>query len=123
MKVVLNPNRQTEKRLSFAHEIFFDSSKIAQDSTFLTAIFGLKWFGLFIFIFIVLFTIDLSEAQQKQNFQFNKDKQIQQIKPKKPLRIKLQRNAKGEYSWDITGDNVDEIVSADSRLRKLLKIE
>lgn len=84
---------------------------------------NLRWFGLLIFIFIVFFTIDLSEAQQKQNFQFDKDKQIQQIKPKKPLKIKLHRNAKGEYSWDITGDSVDEVVSADKRLRKLLKIE
>lgn len=54
---------------------------------------------------------------------FSKDPQIQQIKPKKPLRIKLHRNTKGEYTWDITGDNPDEIVRADNRLRRLLKLE
>lgn len=58
-----------------------------------------------------------------QGFQIGKDPQVQQIKPKKPLRIKLHRNSKGEYSWDITGDNVDDIIRADGRLRKQLKLE
>ncbi|MEW6740234.1 MAG: hypothetical protein ACOYU2_10705 [Nitrospirota bacterium] len=62
-------------------------------------------------------------AEKSQQFQFSKDSQIQQVKPKKPVRIKLHRNAKGEYSWEMTGDNVDEVFQADRRLRKLLKIE
>lgn len=58
-----------------------------------------------------------------QALQFSKDKEIQQIKPKKPVKIKLHRNAKGEYVWDITGDNADDVVKADKRLRKLLNLE
>lgn len=77
-----------------------------------------------IFLLIVSgLSIQKSDAQQRQSLQFSQDKQIQQIKPKKPLRIKLHRNAKGEYSWDITGENVDEIYTADKRLRKLLKMD
>ncbi|HCC55480.1 MAG TPA: hypothetical protein DEQ20_11265 [Desulfobulbaceae bacterium] len=41
-----------------------------------------------------------------------------QAHPKKPAKIKLQRNAKGDYTWDITGENVDEILSFDRRLQK-----
>jgi hypothetical protein len=55
--------------------------------------------------------------------QFTRDKGLQQVKPNKPVRVKLHRSAKGEYSWDLTGDNVDEVVKADKRLRKLLNIE
>ncbi len=62
-------------------------------------------------------------AEKSQQFKFSKDQQIQQVKPKKPVRIKLHRNAKGDYSWELTGDNVDEIFQADRRLRKLLKVE
>jgi cytochrome c oxidase assembly protein Cox11 len=62
-------------------------------------------------------------AEKSQQFQFSKNQEIQQVKPKKPVRIKLHRNAKGDYSWDLTGDNVDEVIQADRRLRKLLKIE
>jgi hypothetical protein len=51
------------------------------------------------------------------------NQEIQNIKPKKPVRIKLHRNANGEYTWDITGDNPDDVCRADTRLKKLLKIE
>lgn len=59
----------------------------------------------------------------KPPLQFSKDRQIEQMKPKKPVRIKLHRTAKGEYSWDLTGDNVEDIVKADQRLRKLLSTD
>lgn len=78
-------------------------------------------------LIIVLCISYPSFAQDKkdtpQSFKFTKEQQVQQIKPKKPLRVKIHRNAKGEYTWDITGDNIDEIVRADARLRKLLKLE
>ncbi|MFO0753815.1 MAG: hypothetical protein U0411_10895 [Thermodesulfovibrionales bacterium] len=58
-----------------------------------------------------------------QAFHFVKNPEIQRVKPKKPVRIKLHRGAKGEYSWDLSGDSVDDVVRADARLRKLLKVE
>ncbi len=79
--------------------------------------------------------VDAAEKQppQTQNVQQNvqknghltvgKNQEIQNIKPKKPVKIRLHRNANGEYTWDITGDNPDDIYRADSRLKKLLKIE
>lgn len=58
-----------------------------------------------------------------KTFQVKKQPEIQQVKPRKPVRIKLKRSAEGKYSWDLTGDNVDEVVRADNRLKKLLNIE
>jgi len=58
-----------------------------------------------------------------QPLQFSRNQDISQIKPRKPVRIKLHRSGKGEYQWDITGDNADDIVKADRRLRKLLEAE
>lgn len=46
-----------------------------------------------------------------------------QAKQPKPARIKLHRNAKGEYSWDITADSVDEVIKADSKLRRFIKAQ
>lgn len=63
------------------------------------------------------------KPQTAQSFQQTKDPQIQQIKPKKPVKIKLKRSGKGEYSWELSGENVDDVVKADKRLRKLLEIE
>ncbi|HTR44942.1 MAG TPA: hypothetical protein VMH06_04450 [Thermodesulfovibrionales bacterium] len=78
------------------------------------------------FIFVVL-TILLfsgnSLSADKNEIQLKKQPEIQQMKPHKPVKIKLHRTAKGEYSWDLTGDSVDEIVKADKRLRSLLKVD
>jgi hypothetical protein len=70
-----------------------------------------------IFIFNPLF------SENAKNLQFKKQPEIQQVKPKKPVRVKLKRLAGGNYTWDITGDDVEEIVKADRQLRKQLKIE
>ncbi|MDW7972762.1 MAG: hypothetical protein RMI01_06120, partial [Thermodesulfovibrio sp.] len=62
-------------------------------------------------------------AFSQSQIQVSKDKVLQYAKPKKPLKIKLHRNKNGEYSWDITGENVEEIIKADKRLRQFLKEE
>jgi hypothetical protein len=41
-----------------------------------------------------------------------------QSKADSKLRIRLKRDAKGKYSWEITGDNVGQIIDADRPLRK-----
>ncbi len=39
------------------------------------------------------------------------------------MKIKLKRSAEDKYAWELTDDDVDEIVRTDRRLRKLLRIE
>lgn len=78
---------------------------------------------LLITIFITIFIINPVFSEDNKKFQFKKQTEIQQVKPKKPVKIKLKRLAEGKYTWDISGDDVDEIVRADRRLLKLLKIE
>lgn len=56
-------------------------------------------------------------------FQVAKQPEIQAVRPRRPIKIRLHRSPKGEYGWDITGENADEVVRADTRLRKLLKID
>ncbi len=56
-------------------------------------------------------------------FPVKKQPELQQIKPEKPVRIRLKRTAKDEYSWELSGDDVDEIVKTDHRLRKLLNVK
>lgn len=76
-----------------------------------------------IFCFYPLPVHCAEKPQIVQKFQYTKSPEIQQVKPKKPVKIKLKRGAKGDYSWDLSGDNVDDIVRTDKRLRKLLEIE
>jgi hypothetical protein len=63
------------------------------------------------------------ETKDTKTLQIRKQPEIQQVKPRKPVRIKLKRSTEGKYTWDLSGDDADEIVKADKRLRKLLSIE
>lgn len=54
---------------------------------------------------------------------FKKQPEIQRIKPKKPVNIKLKRSANGTYTWDLTGIDMEEIIRIDRELKKQLKLE
>jgi hypothetical protein len=71
-------------------------------------------------VFFLVFAVPETYSAEKDNFQFKKQAELQQIRPKKPVRIKLKRTAKDEYSWELSGDDADEIVQTDRRLRKML---
>ncbi len=73
----------------------------------------------FLFV-IVLFLCAPLFSKDTKDFTLTKQPEIQHIKPKKPVRIKLKRTTGGKYTWDLTGDDVDEVVKTDRRLRKLL---
>lgn len=82
--------------------------------------FFLRIFFVFIclsFIFGTVFAADI------KNIQVKKQPEIQQVKPKKPVKIKLKRSSEGKYTWDLAGDDADEVVRTDKRLKKLLNIE
>lgn len=81
-----------------------------------------KIISIFIMVLFLSFSIS-GNALTQTNVQVTKDKLLQYAKPKKPVKIKLHRNNKGEYSWDITGESVDDVIKADKRLRHLLKEE
>lgn len=86
-------------------------------------IFLLVAFSISISISILLLIFSPIFSEDSRDFHFKKQPEIQQVKPKKPVRIKLKRLAEGKYTWDLTGDDVDEIIKTDTRLRKLLKVE
>ncbi len=59
----------------------------------------------------------------RESFQFKKQTELQQIKTEKPVRIKLKRTTKDKYTWELTGDNADEIIKIDRQLRKMLNVK
>ena len=73
--------------------------------------------------FFLCFFISPVFSEVNKNLQVRKQPEIQQVKPKKPVRIKLKRSTEGKYTWDLSGDDADEVVKTDKRLRKLLGIE
>lgn len=49
---------------------------------------------------------------------FEKQPGITEIKPQRPVKIKLKRSTTGKYSWDLRGDDAEKILEADSMLRE-----
>jgi hypothetical protein len=84
-----------------------------------------KFFGLSFAVLLISVTLVLSPAfsEEKKNLQVKKQPEIQQVKPRKPVKIRLKRTGEGKYSWDLTGDDADEMVRTDKRLKKLLNME
>ncbi len=64
-----------------------------------------------------------SRAAENRDFQIRKQPEIQQIKPKKPVKIKVKRLSEGTYTWELSGDHVSEIVRTDRTLRRRLDVE
>ncbi len=72
-------------------------------------------------IAFLFFGISSAFAAQ-ETFSVKKQPELQQIKPKKPDKIRLKRTAKDDYSWELSGDDADDTVRTDQRLRKLLNV-
>ncbi len=72
---------------------------------------------------LLIFSASFALPAEKESFPVAKQPELQQIKPKKPVKIKLKRTAKDEYSWELSGDDADDIVKTDQRLRKMLHVK
>jgi len=63
--------------------------------------------------------IDSESAQEEMRYRVIPE--IKEIRPEKPVKIKLKRNTKGNYSWELNGNNVDRIIEIDKKLRDSIK--
>ena len=71
----------------------------------------------------LLFSTLPAWAVDNKPLQVKKQPELQQVKTKKPVKIKLKRSPDGKYTWDLAGDDADEIVRVDKRLKKLLSVD
>lgn len=73
---------------------------------------------LVIFLFIPACT---RTEDKEQPMVFKQVPEIRKIQPEREVKIRLKRSTKGEYSWDISGDDTEEIIKTDKKLRESLK--
>lgn len=67
---------------------------------------------LFSFFLIAVFFFPAAHAAD-----FKQNPQIAAVRPPSPVSIELKRDQKGEYSWKLSGTNVNEIIRIDQKLR------
>ena len=78
------------------------------------------------FLLTIIFLMTLQACtrtdEKKEGAVFKQQPEILEVKPQqKPVNIKLKRSADGDYSWDLSGSNADEILKVDKRLKDSLK--
>ncbi len=61
-------------------------------------------------------------AGEGGGFMFRTDPKVSRVAPKKPVAIKLKRLESGKYTWELKGDNADEILGVDKKLRERLGV-
>ena len=76
------------------------------------------------FLIVILFSPmhACSGTDDKEGAVFKKETELQDIKPRTPVKIKLKRNKNGEYSWDLNGSDADDnmLESAHQELLRIL---
>lgn len=45
---------------------------------------------------------------------------VKQSQTRKPVKIKLKRAEDGRYTWELTGENPDDVIATDRKLREQL---
>ena len=75
---------------------------------------------LLISLFFQIHGCSNSESNQEKTV-FKKEPELAEMKPEKPVKIKLKRNAGGDYSWELTGSDAERVIQADRKLRDSIK--
>jgi hypothetical protein len=78
----------------------------------------MRAFLISLIVFIVFSPLVCSAGEE--GFNFSKESEIAQVRPKKPVQIRLTRTSSGKYTWEIRGDDPEEVIKADERLRRYL---
>ena len=79
---------------------------------------------LFLFIAVIILLpvhacTESSDDSRKASFEQQTD--IMEIRPQSPVKIKMKRNAVGEYSSELKGDDADKVMETDRKLKEGLK--
>ena len=71
---------------------------------------------LMMFLFLIAACTGNDGADRKPVFQ--QVPELKEIKPEKPVKIKLKRGVSGKYSWEISGNDAERIIKANKKLKE-----
>ena len=78
---------------------------------------------LFLFLTVMFFLLSMGcthDSTGQGEAVFKQIPELKEIRPEKPVKIKLKRSVSGAYSWDLNGDNADKVIQTDKKLREAL---
>ena len=72
-------------------------------------------------LFITLLFAQAALAAEPEKFELKQDSEVRQARGKKPPTTVLKRDPNGHYTWEIKGEDTEEVIAADKRLREYLR--
>lgn len=79
--------------------------------------------GLLLMLTVTLLTACSGDQNDNTKAVFKQIPELQEIQPQRPVKIKLKRNSKGAYSWDLSGSDVEGVLRTDRRLKEYLEMD
>jgi predicted secreted protein len=80
---------------------------------------------LFPILFVIALLIPAMSCKDgkgdRQESVFKQVPELIELKPERPVKIKLKRNASGSYSWELSGSDTDKVLQADKKLKEALE--
>jgi len=78
---------------------------------------------IFLFLFLSLLSVQgcTNNVTGEKDAVFKQIPELKQIKPERPVKIKLKRNSTGDYSWDLNGEDADKVIAVNKKLRDSLQ--
>ncbi|MBL7031606.1 MAG: hypothetical protein ISR97_00295 [Nitrospira sp.] len=78
-----------------------------------------RWFCVLFAVIILIPVYACTENREGRNeASFKQQPEIAEIKPQRPVKIKLKRGITGQYSWDLSGDDAGMVLEADRQLKE-----
>ena len=60
-------------------------------------------------------------GKENDGFRLSVNREVSEVMPETPVKVKLKKLADGSYTWEISGVDVQRIIEADAALRKYIK--
>jgi hypothetical protein len=76
----------------------------------------MRLFGFVCFAFLI--TVAVSPVAADEGFRFSENREVREVAPGPPVRVKLKKLGDGKYTWEITGTDVQKVIEADRALRE-----
>ena len=77
-------------------------------------------YALFALSALLLFS-SAALGSEPDKFEYRQDSEVRQVHGKKSPTIDLKRDDTGRYTWEIKGEDTEEVIAADKRLREYIK--
>jgi len=78
---------------------------------------------IFICMAVLILLCSCTSGRGQEEIGFQEIKELKEIRPLRPVKIKFKRNTAGKYSWEITGEDEERIITINKRFEEMIRAE